>query len=188
MLIIAMLAIASQGKAQVSSDSLKTEKNIIKTDIAGLLLSTNYHLNASWEHLLSKKASIETGFYFYKPDDVINFRDFELGAEMMYRKYFNRNNSQMKGFYLAPYTQFRWKYRNYDGYYYHLYNYDNIYIDAGLQTGYQWVIKKKWTIDFYLKAGINLFNNKPVYTNNYYYHSNPVDIIWGGGLKIGYKF
>lgn len=194
MLIIAILAIASQGKAQVYSDSLKTGKNIIKTDIAGLLLSTNYHLNASWEHLLSKKSSFEVGFYFYKPSDRIIFSQFNLSTDILYRRYFNKQNYQMKGFYLAPFMEFKWTHRHgYYDYEYDVYDrnpyrkIDYTFLNTGLQAGYQWIYKKKWTIDLYARAGINLYNNKPK-PQNYYHSSKSVDILWNAGLKIGYKF
>jgi len=193
-LIIVWLAGVSQVNAQVSSDSLKIRKNIIKTDVAGFLLSTVYHLNVSWEHLLSRKSSFETGFSIYKPNNRIMFHHFDLTGEILYRRYFNKHNYQMKGFYLAPFMEFKWTHRHgYYDYEYEVYDrnpyrkIDYMFINAGLQTGYQWIYKKKWTIDLNLKAGINLYTDKPVYGYNYN-HFKPVKIIWGGGLKIGYKF
>ena len=193
-LIIVWLAGVSQVNAQATSDSLKTGKNIIKTDVTDFLTTTNYHLNASWEHLLSKKSSFEVGFYFYQPSDRIIFSQFNLSTDILYRHYFNKQNYQMKGFYMAPYAEFKWAHwHNYHYCYYDEYQSNNVninytFLNAGLQAGYQWIYKKKWTIDLYAKAGINLYNNKPKPQYYIHHNSNSVDILWNAGVKIGYKF
>ncbi len=173
---------------QTQPDTLKIKKNIIKTDIAELLLTTIYHLNTSWEHLVAKKSSFQLDFYLYKNRNELGFSDFTMGLTSAYRFYFNKNANQMKGFYLAPFARMDWA--HYQGYYYAYYyqndntdvnyqDYDNLTPYAGLQTGYQFLLNKNWILNINTELGISLKSKGVAISNRSYLAI---------GLKAGYKF
>ncbi len=154
------------------TDEKPIDKNIIKTDVTEFLLTTNYHLNASWEHLMSKKASLQLDLYFSNYGDL-TYDDFyaQLGAS--YRFYFNRHSNQMRGFYVAPAVRLHWSHAS--GVY-NVSDYDILVPTAGFSLGYQWIIKKKWTLDLYTDWQLDFITHR----------------LHGGygsfGIKFGYKF
>jgi len=160
--------------AQQTKEPVHINKNIIKTDITGLLLTTNYHLNASWEHLMSKKAGLQLELNFVNHNNSMAYDDFYMGLGASYRFYFNRHINQMKGFYVAPTLRLHWA--HYAGHYTGPAGYDALYGTGGLSLGYQWLIKKKWTLD--------LYTDWQFYFNRGLQHTNYGNI----GLKFGYKF
>ncbi len=168
---------------QQTTDSLKIRKNIIKTDIAELLLTTVYHLNVSWEHLMRKKTSLDLNYYITKNKNELGFSNFTMGIKAGYRFYFNKNANQMKGYYLAPFVQMDWiHYRNdyfyiIDGYY--SAEYDDFTPFAGLQTGYQFMLNKNWILDLNIRLGVDLDGAVFAYADRSYL---------GIGLQIGHKF
>jgi len=174
-LIILLMLLSAGTFAQQTEVPEQIDKNIIKTDVTGLLLTTRYNLNASWERLMSKKASLQLDFYFDKYKDELGFSDFytQLGAS--YRFYFNRNINQMKGFYVAPSVRLHWRHKV--GVFNVSEDYDALYLSSGASLGYQWIIKKKWTLDLYTDWQINLI--RPHKLNSSY---------GSLGIKFGYKF
>ncbi len=173
LLIISTILLSAIGFAQQTNKAASVDKNIIKTDVTELLLTTRYHLNASWEHLMSKKASLQLDLYFsnYGNDLVFNDIDSQLGIS--YRFYFNKHTNMMKGLYVAPALRFGWRYaagvfNNPD--------YNVVYATGGLNLGYQWVIKKKWTLDLYTAWQVD-------------FRTHRLNAGYGSfGLKFGYKF
>ncbi len=185
LLLISFININAQQKEEI------TKKNIIKTDVSGLLLTQTYALNASYEHLLGKKTSFELQAYIFKYRmGDISFTNFQTGLQASFRYYLNKNDYKMKGFYLSPFVdsnlEMKNRYRRTYLYYNNFYT-KTFDINAGLQVGYQFNIKKKWIIDLYTQV------SKPIYQknwNNYYpirgnYRS---DIKINFGVKIGFKF
>ncbi len=160
--------------AQQTDETQHIDNNIIKTDVTEFLLTTRYHLNASWEHLMSRKASLQLDLYFSNYGDDLLYEDIYAQFGISYRFYFNRHINQMKGFYVAPAFGLHWRYAA------GLFNnpdYNALYTTGGLNLGYQWVIKKKWTLDLFTSWQVHLSNMR---------------LLDGGygtlGIKFGYKF
>ena len=161
------------GFAQQTDKPVQIDKNIIKTDVTELLLTTRYHLNTSWEHLMSKKASLQLDLYFTNYGDDLVYDDIESQLGVSYRFYFNKHANKMKGFYVAPALRMGWRYvagifNNPD--------YNAVYTTGGLNLGYQWLIKKKWTLDLYTHWQVDFRTYR---LNNEY---------GSFGFKFGYKF
>ena len=171
-LLLTFTLIANLTALAQQTDKPVYPKNIFKTDVTELLLTTNYHLNASWEHLMSKKASLQLDLYFSNYGDL-TFDDIYTQLGVSYRFYFNRHINRMKGFYVAPALRLHWSYAA------GIYNnpdYNVLYATAGLNLGYQWVIKKKWTFDLYTDWQIN-------------FQTHRLNTGYGSfGFKFGYKF
>ena len=159
--------------AQQTEEPVNFSKNIIKTDVTELLLTTNYHLNASWEHLMSKKASLQLDLYFSNYGDL-TYDEIYTQLGVSYRFYFNRHINQMRGFYVAPAVRLHWGHAS--GVY-NVSDYDVLFPTAGFNLGYQWVIKKKWTLDLFTDWQVDLSRMR---------------LLGGGygtmGIKFGYKF
>ena len=171
-LLLTFTLIANLTALAQQTDKPVHPKNIIKTDVTELLLTTNYHLNASWEHLMSKKASLQLDLYFSNYGDL-TFDDIYTQLGISYRFYFNRHINQMKGFYVAPALRLHWRY---EAGFFNNPDYNVLYTTAGLNLGYQWVIKKKWTFDLYTDWQVDFQK----YRLNTGYGSF--------GFKFGYKF
>ncbi len=187
---LALLLILSVAQPKLWSQETLTkqniQKNIVKTDVTELLLTGTYHLNASWEHLLSRKSSLQLDFAFENYANAVIFNDYYMMLGVSYRYYLNKNDNQLKGLYLSPFIRGNWRYNNKYRYNYcygtvNNHTYNETYLTAGLQVGYQWIIHKKWTLDLNLGAEINPFLKSDYYT--------PFDNIkYSLGLKFGYKF
>ena len=177
-LIISFFVFTMTNAQELTNDKPE-HRNIIKTDVLELLLTTRYNLNASWEHILNNKSSLELSLNFKNYNCVADYSLFSLSTQASYRYYLlPQKNKQATGFYAAPFAGLVWNHSRKYG----LTNYDYTPTDyfnlfGGLQAGYQWQIKKKWVIDLYTKIFL------------YPYHKfNPVDVMYGFGVKFGYKF
>jgi len=177
------------------TDSLK--KNIFKTDVTELLLAQTYSLNLSYEHLLTPKSSYQIHFNLDKLYREIGFSDFHTGLQFSYRYYFNKNKNALKGFYLSPGLRMNWRhfpnYHYYQYYFYYSDYYDFLYLDLSLETGYQFQIKNKWTIDIFggVDKTILNFNANPNLGINYLHnmwYKTLKDFRPYFGIKFGYKF
>jgi len=152
------------------------KKNIIKTDLLDFVLTTNYHLNASYERLMSKHAGLELSFSFDNKDDA--YTNYKATAGVAFRYYFT-DDYKATGLYFSPFMRGNFShYRRYstDGNY-NLTKYNNLWITAGVDIGYQWKLKNNITIDAYTGYEFNI--DKP-----------NVDFLDGFrlGLKLGYRF
>ncbi len=173
LLFIFIFLLGIGGLAQQTDKPVRIDKNIIKTDVTELLLTTRYHLNVSWEHLMSKKAGLQLDFLFSNYGDDLVYDDLYAQLGVSYRFYFNKHANMMKGFYVAPAVRLHWRYAagsdsNHD--------YNALYPTGGINLGYQWLIKKKWTLDLYADWQVNLRTNR-------------LNAGYGSlGIKFGYKF
>ncbi len=170
---------------QETEKVMPLKKNIVKTDVTGLLLTQTYGLNASYERLFGKKTSMQFELDLNKRyQSDISFRNFELYSGLSFRYYFNKNAYQMKGFYLAPIIESNFKHNTWFSHYYYQ-NVRNILdVNVGLQTGYQFNYKKKWVIDLYGGVTKNIYHknwNHPRYTHHSQFN-------YRFGVKIGFKF
>ncbi len=174
LLFIFTILLSAIGFAQQTDKPVQIDKNIIKTDVTELLLTTRYHFNVSWEHLVRKKAGLQLDFTFSNYGDDLAYNDIYSQLGISYRFYFNKHINQMKGLYVAPALRLHWRYAagidsNRD--------YNALYSTAGLNLGYQWIIKKKWTLDLYTGWQVDFL------------HAHHLNAGYGNlGLKFGYKF
>jgi hypothetical protein len=177
LLTISFLVFAMTNAQEVTGDQ-PAQRNIIKTDVLELLLTTRYNLNVSWEHILNDKTGLELSLNFKNYPCAPDYTFFDLTPQVSYRYYLlSKKDKQAAGFYAAPFAGLVWS--HYGEYYMENLNYtpgDFLNLNAGLQAGYQWQIKKKWVIDLYSKV--------------YLYPNHNIDFLHGidFGLKFGYKF
>ena len=177
-LMISFFVFAMTNAQELTKDR-PAHRNIIKTDVLELLLTTRYNLNASWEHILNNKSSLELSLNFKNYSCAPDYTFFNLSTQASYRYYLlPQKDKQAAGLYAAPFAEFTWSHtRDYNSTYYFFTPKDEFNYNMGLQTGYQWQIKKKWVIDFYAK--VHLF---PTHSLNIY------ELLGGIGVKFGYKF
>lgn len=176
-LIISFFVFAMINAQELTKDK-PAHRNIIKTDVLELLLTTRYNLNATWEHILNDKSSLELSLDFNN-SCAADYSYFSLSTQASYRYYLlSQKDKQAAGFYAAPFAGLVWTHSRKYGLTNHDYTpTDYLNLIGGLQAGYQWQIKKKWVIDLYTKLYL------------YPYHKfNPVDVMYGFGVKFGYKF
>jgi len=144
--------------------------------VLDFLITTNYHLNTSYERLMSKHAGLEFSFAFNNKDDA--YTNYNATAGLAYHFYF-RGDYQATGLYFAPFVQ-----GNFSHYctlstngYYNMIKHNNLWMTAGTNIGYQWKLKNNITIDAY--TGYEMKIDKPNFD------------FWNGfrmGVKIGYRF
>jgi len=178
LLMISFFVFAMTNAQELTKDK-PVHRNIIKTDVLELLLTTRYNLNASWEHILNNKSSLELSLSFKNYPCAPDYTFFNLSTQASYRYYLiPQKDKQAAGFYAAPFAGLTWS--HYGEYYMENLNYtprDFLNFNAGLQAGYQWQIKKKWVIDLYTKVFLYPYKK-----------NNPVDVMYDFGVKFGYKF
>jgi hypothetical protein len=145
----------SQDTISGISQQQKIRKNIIKFSPTAVI-ETPYTFLFSYERWVRKNNSIQINL------GVIPFgmdlqNEFGGTVELQYRSYLWPRKKCMGGLYLSPFLKYRYIEYNYAGFYNQINS-----IGGGLVAGYQFIIAKKFSIDYSMHMGMKYSNwNKP---------------------------
>lgn len=143
------MAQAEEKNAPLNNES--NRKHIFKTNILSALTNS---ASLSYENVLNKKSSIQTGAYYGKSNLLGGIERLNFTGE--YRRYFSEEENLLVGIYLAPYLKFQQLIHREEN------KNEQLTAEAyiktmglGLLIGRQWIANKGFSVDMYGGVGYN---------------------------------